>query len=286
MKNLSKFAGLTTSIALALALVACDKQPGGQVVAVVNGEEISISELNQELQGANVPDGAQKQELQRNVLQRVIDRRLLAQEAKAQGIDKDPAYLARQRRMNEELLVSMYARRAASSVKLPDSAAIDAFVSKNPGMFAQRSRLALEQVSFPIPSKPDVLKQFQADKTLDAVVATATRLGLKVDRGRDVIDTGALPPAMLQQLNALPPGEPFLVPVGGRVVVSVITAREPIVLKPEQTRQIAVEALRNQSLGKIGEARLKDAKAKAEITYEPAFAPKAGNNAAAGAAAK
>lgn len=283
--KLSRGAAVAAAVSLALTLSACDKKTGGQVVAIVNGEEISISELNQELQGANVPEGAQKQDLQRAVLQRIVDRRLLAQEAKEQGIDRDPAYLARQRRMNEELLVNMYARRAASSVKLPESAAIEKFIRENPGAFSQRSRLTLNQVSFPMPAKPEMLKQFEPDKTLEAVAATATRLGLQVNRGKDTVDTGALPPAMLKQLEALPPGEPFLVPVNGRIVVSVIAGREPIALTAEQSRQVAVEALRNQSLSKIGEARLKDARAKAEIVYEPGFAPK-GDKSTAPAAAK
>lgn len=267
-------AGVTLSVALALALAACDKKPGGQVVAVVNGEEISINELNQEIQGANVPDGAQKQELQRNILQRVIDRRLLAQAAKEQGIDRDPAFLARERKMDEELLVNMYARRAASTVKQPTAAEIDKFINESPNVFAKRERIALNQISFPMPSNPEVLKQFQPDKTLEAVAATAARLGFKVQAGKDVLDTAALAPALVKQLNELPPGEPFIVPVNGRVVVSTIAGRQAVTLTPEQTRQLAVESLRNQSLAKIGEARLKDARTKAKITYEPTFEPK------------
>lgn len=268
---------LSTSLMLSAAmfLAACDKEPEGQVVAVVNGEEISMSELNQEMQGVNLPQGADKQEVQRNLLQRVVDRRLLAQAAKEQGLDRDPAFLARQRRMNEDLLVSMYAKKTADGIKVPTAAAIDKFVAENPAMFAQRSRLSLSQLSFPMPSNPEMLKQFQPDKTLEAVAATATRLGLKVNRGQDVLDTGAVPPAMLKQIEALPPGEPFIVPVNGRIVVSVIAGREPIVLTPEQTRAVATDAIRNRDLAKMGEGRLKDARTKAEITYQPGFSPKA-----------
>ncbi len=260
-------------VACAVALSACSKKPEGQIVAVVNGEEVSLSELNQELRGANVPEGADKKQIMRGLLQRVIDRRLLAQAAKEQGIDRDPEYLAMQRRANEELLVQMYSRKAASGIKVPDAAALDKFMTENPALFAQRTQLQLDQIVFDAPKSPDVLKQFQQDKTLTAVRATAERLGLKVEAGKGALDTATLPPAVLKQIQALPPGEPFIVPAGNKIVVSVITGSKPVAMTPDQMRPIAVEALRGQQFGKIGEQRLKDARQKAKIDYQPGYEP-------------
>ncbi len=260
-------------VACAVMLSACDKKPEGQIVAVVNGEEVSLSELNQELRGANIPEGADKKLIMRNLLQRVIDRRLLAQAAKEQGIDRDPEYIATQRRASEELLVQMYSRKAASGIKVPDAAALDKFMAENPAMFAQRQQLQLDQIVFDMPKSPNVLKQFEPDKSLAAVRATAERLGLKIESGKGTLDTATLPPAVLKQIQALPPGEPFIVPAGNKVVVSVITGSQPVALAAEQMRPIAVEALRGQQFGKIGEQRLKEARQKAKIEYQPGYEP-------------
>lgn len=262
-------------LACAVALSACDKKPEGQIVAIVNGEEVSLSELNQELRGANVPEGADKKLIMRQLLQRVIDRRLIAQAAKEQGIDRDPEYIAMQRRGSEELLVQMYSRKAASGIKVPDAAALDKFMGENPAMFAQRVQLQLDQIVFDAPKSPEVLKQFEADKSLAAVRATAERLGLKVEAGKGALDTATLPPAVLKQIETLPPGEPFIVPAGNKVVVSVITGRQPVAIAPDQMRPIAVEALRGQQFGKIGEQRLKDVRQKAKIEYQPGYEPPA-----------
>lgn len=268
-------------VASAIALSACNKKPEGQIVAIVNGEEVSLSELNQELRGANVPEGGDKKLIMRGLLQRVIDRRLLAQAAKEQGIDRDPEFLAMQRRSSEELLVQMYSRKAASGIKVPDAAALDKFMAENPAMFAQRTQLQLDQIVFDMPKSPDVLKQFQQDKTLAAVAATAGRLGLKVESGKGGLDTATLPPAVLKQIQALPPGEPFIVPTGNKVVVSVITGSRPVVGSPEQMRPIAVEALRNQQFGKIAEQRMKEVRQRAKIEYQPGYEPPASSKAAA-----
>lgn len=260
-------------VACALLLSACNKKAEGQIAAVVNGEEISLSELNQELRGANIPEGAEKKQVMRRLLQQVIDRRLLAQAAKEQGIDRDPDYIASQRRASEELLVQMYARRAARGVKVPDAAALDKFIADNPTLFAQRMKLQLQQLSFDMPKSPEVLQRFKNDKTLAAVRATAESMGMKVETGTGAIDTATVPPAVLKQIEALPPGEPFIVPAGNKVVVSVVTGREAITLPPEQMRPMAVEAMRNQQFGKIGEERIKELRGRAKIEYQPGYEP-------------
>lgn len=263
------------AVACALALSACDKKPEGQIVAVVNGEEVSLSELNQEMRGANIPEGTDRKLIQRSMLQRVIDRRLLAQAAKEQGIDRDPEYIAAERRASQDLLIQMYSRKAASGIKVPDAAALDKFMAENPAMFAQRTQLQLDQIVFDMPKSPEVLKQFQQDKTLAAVAATATRLGLKVESGKGGLDTATLPPTVLKQIQALPPGEPFIVPNGKKVVVSVITGSRPVAVPPEQMRPVAVEAMRNQQFNKIGEQRLKEVRQRAKIEYQPGYEPPA-----------
>ena len=273
--KLSRLAWLSVPLSLTIALAACDKKPTGQIVAVVNGEEISQSELNQELQGANIPPNADKKAVMRDVLQRVVDRRLLAQTAKEQGIDRDPNFVSTQRRMTEELMVQMFAKKAADGIKVPDAAAIDKFITQNPAMFAQRARLKLDQIAFDVPTNPDTMKQFANDHSLEAVAATLTRLNIKFARGNGALDTASVAPQMLAQIEALPAGEPFIVPVQGKVVASVITGRDVVPVPSEQARPMAVEALRNRDLAGIGKSRLDEARAKAKIEYQPDFAPAA-----------
>lgn len=273
MKVSKKIMGLALSLSLAVGLAACDKKPTGQIVAVVNGEEISLAELNQELRGARIPDNADKKAIMRQLLQRVVDRRLLAQAAKEQGIDRDPAYVSTQRRMSEDLLVQMYAKKAADGIKVPDAAAIDRYISENPAMFSQRSRLKLDQIVFDMPANPATLKQFENDHSLAAVATTLNKLNIKFAQGEGALDTATVPPQLLQQINALPAGEPFVVPVNGKVVVSVVKGREPVAIPAERARPMAVEAIRGQGLSKIGESRLKEARAKAKIEYQADYAP-------------
>jgi EpsD family peptidyl-prolyl cis-trans isomerase len=256
-------------------LTGCAKTPTGQVVAVVNGEEITLQELNTELADLNVPENADKKEARRAVLQQIVSRRLLAQAAKQDGIDRDPNFVSQQRRMTEQLLVSMYGKKAMDTVRVPDQAVLNKYMGDHPTMFAGRTLYKLDQIQFDLPSDPKTLKPLEAAHTMEAVAETLTKMGIKFARGAGVIDSARVPPAMLQKILALTPGEPFIVPSStpGKGLVNVITGSEPAALPSDQARTLAAQAYRNQELGKLGEKRLEEIKAKAKVEYQPGYEP-------------
>src|SRR3982750_3449756 len=101
-------AGLIGGAAALALLTACSdkaKAPTGQVVATVNGEDITVHELNGELQTLRVPPDAPKKQVEQVALQRVVERKMLADVAKKRGLDKNPQFLLAERRVDEGLLV-------------------------------------------------------------------------------------------------------------------------------------------------------------------------------------
>ncbi|MBB5984664.1 EpsD family peptidyl-prolyl cis-trans isomerase [Sphingobium lignivorans] len=265
---------LVAVTSLSLLLSACQKKAEGQVVAIVNGEEITLTELNAEIAEMNLPASADKNAVRSRVLQRMVDRRLLVQAAKEAGLDRDPAYLTQERRMQEQLLVSMYGKKAMDTIKVPDTAALDRFVSTHPQQFAERTRFRLDQLVIDMPSDPKRLKELESAHTLDEVASRLTAMGISFQRNAGALDSATVAPQVLQRILALPAGEPFIVPNGNRLVINSIVGREPISVTPEQSRQMAAQAMRNEELNKIGEQRLQEAKTKAKIEYQPGFEPK------------
>lgn len=267
----------TALIAISWMITGCEKKPTGQVVAVVNGEEITLQELNSELAELKVPENADKKTARRAVLQQIVNRRLLAQQAKEDGVDRDPNYVSAERRMKEQLLVSMYAKKAMDTVSVPDTAAVNKFMAQNPTLFGGRTLYKLDQIQFDMPADPTSLKQLESAHTMDAVADTLTKMGVKFTRGSGSFDSGRIPPQMLKQILALKPGEPFVVPAGepGKGLVNVITGSSPIAIPADQARAMAAQAYRNQALGKLGEQRLSEAKGKAKIEYQPGYEPPA-----------
>ncbi|WP_287978682.1 EpsD family peptidyl-prolyl cis-trans isomerase [Sphingomonas sp.] len=275
MRRLPHATILISCLALSVSLSGCEKKATGQVAAVVNGDEVTLQEVNAELGNANIPDGAQKEKARSAILQRLVDKRLMEQQAKAAGIDRDPEFLTRQRQLNQALLLEFYAKRAQGTLRVPDQSAIDAFIASHPTSFAGRSIFTVDQIRFAPPADQSVITGMKDLHTLPAIVQYLTSKGVKFDRGSSKIDSAQVPQQMMQQVLALPPGEPFIVPTPQGVVVSVIVGKEAQPLPPEQARPLAVQMMRTQELDKILEQRLKDARAKAKIEYQPGFTPAA-----------
>lgn len=259
--------------ALLVGTSGCSKKPGGQVVAVVNGEEITSQELNVELNNAHLPPGIDQKKVMPVLLQRIVDRKLVTQLAKNDGLDKTPTFLAQSRIQSENLLANAYAGKLAKTISLPDAATVDAFINNTPSIFSQRKRYTLAQIVFNPPADPAFLQKLAPDHTLDAIAATLTAAQVQFVRSVGKLDTGAIPPEIATKIQALPPGEPFMLPDNGRIVASVIQSAEPVPVTPEEARPIAVNVLRQKSLQDALGKKLQAARSSATISYESGFAP-------------
>ena len=267
--------GLLATVALGVALAGCSKKPTDQVVAIVNGEEISLPELNAELAQAQVPAGVDKKVAQQQLLQRLVDRRLLAQAAKESGLDRDPSFIVEQRRVNESLLVEKLAKRTNDSIPVPTAAEVDKFMTGNPSLFAGRQIYGVDQIAFATPANPARLTALEPAKTQAEVIAVLQKLNIPFQRANRAVDSASVPPEQMQKILSLPKGEPFVVPSNGQVTVNVITGAKAEPMPAADARAAAVRVLRAQSLSKLGEARLKEARGKAKIEYQTGFSPPA-----------
>ena len=119
--------GIVFALALAFVVSGCNKKAEGQTVAIVNNEEITAAELNAQIATAKLPPGLSKEDARTRVLQSMIDRRLLAQQAKKDGIDKSAEFLNRQRQATEELLIRMLASRQMDTAQLPSNQQVERF---------------------------------------------------------------------------------------------------------------------------------------------------------------
>lgn len=259
--------------AVFLSLHACNGEPTGQVLAIVNGEEITQAELNAEIAELPSAIAGDKEAIRRQMLQLIIDRRLMAQVAKEEGFDRNPEFLTRERRLRETLLVQLYGQKQAETVRVPEGAVVKKYLAENPGKFSERANYLVDQIIFDIPSDPQVLTALEADKSLADVERTLKRFNIEYARGENSLDTANVPSPTLKQILSLPAGEPFVIPAQGRVTVSVITGRQPVPTSEQEAAPLAAQEMRAQSLNKLLRTRLEEARAKADISYQDGLAP-------------
>lgn len=263
-------------IAALCILTACQKEATGQVAAVVNGEEITLQEINAQLSQLEIPEGADREEVQKLALQRIIDLRLLAQAARREGVDKTPEFLVRRRQLEDALLVQLLGQATGRTAAVPDARAIDEYIQANPALFGGRTIFSVDRIQFPVPADRSVLRSLENDGTMDAVANRLRELGIDFTRDEGQMDSARLGQDRLNRIRALPEGEPFVIPEGGTVTVAVITGQSVQPVAEDEARPAAVQLMRSQALSGALRQRLENEKASAEIEYQEGFAPAEG----------
>jgi EpsD family peptidyl-prolyl cis-trans isomerase len=260
--------------AAAVLLSGCQRKAGGQTIAVVNGDEITIPEVNFALDQAKVPDGADKNAVRSQVLEQMIDRRLLAQQAKTEGIDKSPDFLNRERMAREELLISMLAARRLNTAQVPSDREVQAFIASHPGVFANREIWSLDQIQYTTPTDANITAEITRAKTMAELMAVLQNHKIAFKEQKNRYDTAMMAPEVYSRVASLAPGEPFVIPAGNQSVASAITGKEAQPIPADKAKPLAVQIMRKQQTAKSIQGLLKSLRSSAKIDYQPGYAPK------------
>jgi EpsD family peptidyl-prolyl cis-trans isomerase len=252
---------LGSAAALALATTSCNKpEPKGQVIAVVNGEELTVSELNGN-------DAAARARLVRDL----VDRKLLAQQARRDGVDRNPDYLVTSRRLNELLLAQKLVdlRRGPAD---PTDAEIQAFIKAHPHAFDQRVAVRAGQITVPTKLPAKVQADLSTAANLDQAQQLINAAGISGVRSEQVWDRANLPEATTARL--LPAGgELLLLPAGEGMAIVQVLSLTPQPTPPDQRVSTAREWLRQHRTNEALEELLDAAKSKAQVKYQRRFEP-------------
>jgi peptidyl-prolyl cis-trans isomerase C len=265
--------GIIAAVVVACLASGCTRKAEGQTVAVVNGDEITVPDLNFALNLAKVPEGANKAEGRNKVLQQLVDRRLLAEQAKKEGIDKSPDYLNRERRMDEDLLISMLADRRLKTTQLPSDREIQTYIATHPEMFANRETWALDQLVFATPTDAGLKRDIQNAHSIDQLMTVLQNHKVAYTRQKNRLDTAVVPPELFSKLRAVPDGEPFAVIAGNRMIANAIAEKEAHPLTGDAAKPAAAEAIRKTQTAKALESLLKSLRDSSKVEYQSGYGP-------------
>jgi len=237
--------------AIALAVSGCNfgskpKAPTGQVVATVGGHEITVRQLHAELNNAAALPPAAQKEQQRAALNFMIERTVLADEARKQGIDKNPDFILLNQRATDMLLVQQLQAKIAASVPPPTLEEASRVESANPNVFAERKIFDVDQIRIDRPSDSNVLAKLQPLKTLDEVANFLTQSHLPFQRGTAIIDAVGQNPQLISAIVALPPQEVFVFPAGNQILISQVRNARTEPFTGDSANKYALNVLRLQ----------------------------------------
>lgn len=212
-------------VASSLALAACggakgDSAPTGQVVATLNGEEITVADVQ-----AEIGDSAQSGNAaaQSQALQRIVARKLLAAEAKRRELDTTPLGSILKKRAEEDALAQLLSRKVMEGAPQVSASEIDEFLRTYPASITQRRIVNVDSLLVPqIPQ--DVLEQLKSLNTLEAAQNLLNSRKVKYQKSGSVVDTLTLDPAFAAKLVDTEGRDIFIVPEGTAAQVGQVTS--------------------------------------------------------------
>ncbi|WP_307722063.1 EpsD family peptidyl-prolyl cis-trans isomerase [Pseudoduganella albidiflava] len=270
----------TGLIAMAAALTACgdkaEKKPG-QALASVNGEEITVMQLNEELGRVNVP-AAQQEAARKQLLESLIDRQLLQGEAAKEKLDRDPKVVQAVERAKSLIIAQAYLQKRIGTPTRPTKEEVAAYYSQNPQFFANRKQFDMRQLVLATRDVSDPLKEvINSAKSIDDVAAWLDGQKVRYARAQLSRSSAEMPQQLSSRLQTMPKGQLFVVREGERsMLISIADMRDAPVTLEQATPQIE-QFLTNKKNKEAADAELKRLRTAAKIEYlnKPADQPAA-----------
>ncbi|WP_406851206.1 EpsD family peptidyl-prolyl cis-trans isomerase [Herbaspirillum huttiense] len=252
------------SAMLLVALAACGEKKAAsgssQVVAIVDGQEITIHQVNNELAKTG------GRQVTKQLLDGLVARQLMINAAKKDKLDDDPAVLADMERARNLVLAQSYVASKLKAPVRPSDQEIEDFYRKNPDWFAQRKQYEFAQLIIAGTSLTPELSALmdQPGKRLDDVVGWLDSHRVQYARQQVVKTSADLPPQMNASLKTMERGTMFVVIEGPTAILTslqdVKNVPMTLAVASPQIAQYLVTLQQNQASEQLVERLKKDAK--------------------------
>lgn len=204
--------------ALMLVMAGCSKHDeaskgGSQVVAKVNGSEITVHQLNFALSKLGKLDQSQVKAASEKVLQQMVDMELLKQKSVDEKLDRDPNVLQVLEASKQQVLAQAYMQKVASKQATPSADEIQKFYDTHPELFSERNVYVIQEFAVKDGTQhvSEIEAGINAAKTPDDIAKWLqdNKYVFNVNASRKAAEQ--LPLELLKQLNALKAGDTLVV---------------------------------------------------------------------------
>lgn len=246
----------------------------GQVVAQVNGEEITIHELNLEVARTNIPAGADRRAIEENVLRAIVTRKIYEQRAIEAGLDRSPNILLDLRRTRSALLAQAYLRSRGGERQPVGRREAEQFVFSNPDIFANRTYYIFDSIIVPTASLTEEVKdEYEQIGNLNDVESRLLREDKLHQRRPYTVYSETLPSAMLAKMPELERDRKiFFLVQGASTYITQFQESRPAVLSGEEAIDAAIKTLTDRKSREFLVSVENEAVGGSDVTYLGDFA--------------
>jgi EpsD family peptidyl-prolyl cis-trans isomerase len=266
--------GILAAVALLAACSGGDGRKPSQVAAQVNGDEISVHQVNYQLQRTPGVPAERAPEVRREILERLIDQEVLVQKARETRLDRDAEVLQRLEAARREVLSRAYLERVAAQVPRPDAAAVKSFYASNPDLFTQRKVYRLNEIV--LPGRPanwaQLAKELEPLKTAAEAADLLRRRGIDVAVATNVArGSESIPLEILPKFARLKVGDMAIFPNGQQIVIAEIRAMQDAPLDEKQAGPAIEQFVVNRRRTEAVQSEVKRLREAAKVAYVGEF---------------
>ncbi len=242
----------------------------GQVVAKVNGREITIHELNSELSQMNASiDPAEIEQVKQKALRRIVERTLLEQRAIEQDLHRQPDVMLQLRQARSEVLSRNAVRNAmAQHARAVTPEEIQAFITEQPSLFADRQFFEFSQIIIDRTDQTDaLLDEIDEFGSLDDAAALFEQSGITFRKQPSSGHSTQFPAQMVTALNGLEIGEIFAVKSKDKTYVTQLLERRADPLIGQDAAEAAQQYLARQQTMEITNDLAREVTSSANVEF-------------------
>lgn len=278
MQTMHRIGLSALAIAVALTLAGCDKKQqdavASAVAAKVNGNEITVSQLNFELSKLGNLSPEQTTQATNQMLKTMVDQQLLVQKAVADKIDRDPQVIEAIEASRRQILSQALIKKMTADQAKPTDAELADYYAKNPALFSERRIYRLEEINIKVtPDNIEAVKaQLQQVKNLGDFINWLKEQNIPARVGQSTKTAEQLPLEILPRVHAMKDGQAMTFAAPGALNVLVVANSQTQPLTQEQAKPLIERYLENAKKREIAGAELKKLREAAKIEYLGSYA--------------
>ena len=263
-------------IAASIALSACGKKDvaATQVVAKVDGEEISIHQINEVLSKAGGITPENLPNAKREILERLIEQQIAINDATKKGLDRTPAVISAIESAKREIIARSVLDQIASAQPKPTDDEAKQYFVEHPELFAQRRIFNLQEIALrkPVKDFAEIVNKVATAKTMEELSVWLKDKGIEFAANGGTRAAEQIPLEVLPKLHQFKDGQMAAIEGNDALFIMRIVGSRLAPVEEAQALQRIKVFLFNQR----GAAAIKQEKAllkeKASVAYLGEFA--------------
>ena len=273
----------------AFALAACQKKEAGatQVAAKVNGDEITVHQIEFALRQQRNLRPEQADAASRAALDRLIDQQLEVQKAEQMKLDRDPQVVQTLEAVRREVLARKYLETISEQAGKPSDADIKNYYDGHAAMYADRKIYTFQRLNIQAPPerRPEIVAKAESAQTAAELTDWLKAKNVKYTSNPMTAESDRLPPQLLEKVVKLKEGQSIALPVGMGVAALTLQSMQPAPKTLETARAQIEQQLGAETRRNAMSNAAKDLRKDAKIEYKGKFAESPASAAAQGASA-